>query len=80
MDNWGVFKFQIRMILNAQKAWEVASERQENRNEPVDGAAGTVRRQHERDLVTWQKADTFRGGVRRKSLSRLQSQGNWFST
>lgn len=69
MDNWDVFKFQIHMISNAQKAWEVASERQENWNVPVDGAGETVRRRHEKDLVTWQKTDTFRGGVRRESLS-----------
>lgn len=59
IENWGVWKFQVRAILNANSAWGVTSGIDEKSTELDTGASEPVRTAHQKNLATWIKADAI---------------------
>lgn len=56
-ENWGVWKFQIRIILNSQNAWGVASGTVLKPEAPAVNVNDQTRQAYEKELAAWFKAD-----------------------
>lgn len=58
-ESWGIWKFQVRVILNSHNAWEVADGTFISPAAPAAGANEEARTAHERSLAVWKKADAM---------------------
>lgn len=58
-ENWGIWKFQVRVILNSHNAWEVADGTYECPAALAADANEEARAAHVTSLATWKKADAM---------------------
>lgn len=57
IENWGMWKFQLRVILNSHDAYDVADGTKIRPVAPVGDPNEGVRAIYEKSLATWKKAD-----------------------
>lgn len=59
IENWGIWKFQVRVILNSHGAWDVAIGSDVQPQAPGADATAEARAAHVKDAARWKKADSM---------------------
>lgn len=59
IENWGIWKFQVRVILNSHDVWDVANGTQLRPAALAEDAQEAARTAHERSSAAWKKADSM---------------------
>jgi hypothetical protein len=59
IENWGIWKFQVRIMLNANGSWGVASGKELKPEAPRAGSNKQMINEYQKAVAAWNKADAL---------------------